>query len=174
MIAFIPWRVGFKMFVSVKDNLGVVMLSIFGVKIICFQVEIVDTTINIIKHKGKERQIEIKSLDKSALIFHYFLLAVYRYIAIRELSLFVDFGKRADPKLTYLVCGGANSVLYSFYAGLFSTKGVARAYFGAEPEEEDKLAISSDITIMCAPVILLKSMLGAIKKVKRMVKVYER
>ena len=175
VLSLIPWRIGFSMYINVGQNLGVVAFTLWGVTITCFQLEITESAINIIKRKGKEKQIKFDTLDKDAIFAHYFLVSAFRYIIIRELSIFVEFGKQNDAAFSCLGCGTVLQFLYCFYAVLFGAKGPMCAYMSVDPKvEENKLTFANKITIFCAPIVVLFSILRAIKRVKRTVDIYER
>ena len=175
LLSLIPLKVNFRTYWDILGNLGVVSITIFRVPVYVFQVQITKNAINIIKSKGKEKSVPLSQLHHNAVFTHLFLVAVFRYLVISEVSIFVQSGKKNDATTTALVNGFLLQALYAFYAILSTKKPSFKSYMSVDNVlDKNKFSFSGFIGVWCAPIVLLLSAARAVIRIKRMVNYYER
>lgn len=175
ILSVIPMRLNVSMYWNIGYNLGVVAISIWGITVSCFQIEITKSAINIIRSKGKDRALNFEAISQNAVFMNFFLMSIFRYISIREISIFLETGKSNDACFTNILNGFLLQLLYNFYAVLFSIKGDFRSYMSVDGRvDTNKLSLTGTVSIVCCPIVLLFSLVRALFRIKRMVKVYER
>ncbi len=168
MLALLPIKMGLKMYWNLGKNLGVVCLEIWGLAILSVQIEITETAINIIRAKRKERQIQLQALSFGAVFVHHFVNTVFRYINVREISIFTDIAKRGDAFFTSIINGIILQFLQGFYAIILGLKGNLTAYCSVNMEfGEDKASVSDYICVKLAPIILVVCVVRAFLRTKK-------
>ncbi len=168
LISLLPFKIGMRMYWNVGKNLGVLSFDIWGITVVCMQIEITQTAINIIRAKKKERQIQLQALSFGAIFMHHFLQAVFRYIVIREISMYVDASKKNDAFTTFLFNGAVLQLLQSIYAVLYGLKGNFISFCSVDNDiQENKCSLSNYMSIMLAPMILIVSAVWALFRTKK-------
>lgn len=168
LLSFVPLKISMRMYWNIGKNLGVVAFSIWGITINCAQIEITDSAIKIIRAKRKERQIQFEALSFGVIFTHHFTQAVFRYLKILEISLYVDASKKNDAMSTALLNGAILQFLYGLYAVLYGLKGHFDAYCGVENDlQENKCSLSNYTSVILAPIVIIVSVVRALLRTKK-------
>ena len=175
LLLLLPIFFNVSMYVNALENMGVVMLSAFGITLLCFQVKLNKTMLTIIKRKGKEKDIPLNPIDKRALFFEYFLKCIFRYTIFRHITLFLSIGRENDATATALGCGAGIAGVNSILAYLLTKKGTVHGYASVEPKfDRDTLTLLTKTSIVFNLFIILASLIRAKRLTKRWLYVYER
>ena len=173
IILVLPLFLSCRIYFNVKQNLGVILLSIWGIPITCFQIEIRKSAITIIKRK-KEKQIQLKIIDEKAIFMENFITCVFRYIKIREISIFVEAGKKDDACATSLINGTILNFIYCLYGMLYTLKRDFKAYISTDSNTtSNEMKFATYASVVVTPLMFVISYIRAKLRTKRTVKVYE-
>lgn len=172
-ISFLPLFMSCRIYFNAKQNLGVILISLWGIPISCFQIEIKKTAITIIKRK-KEKQIQLKIIDEKAIFMQNFITCVFRYIKINEISIFVEAGKVNDACFTSLLNGTILNFIFCLYGMLYTLKRDFKAYISADSNTaSNELKFATYCSVVVTPIMFIVSYIRAKLRTKRTVKVYE-
>ncbi len=175
VISLVPVKIGMRMYWNIGKNLGVLAIDVWGIGVSSMQIEITQTAINIIKSKKKDRQIQLQALSFGAIFAHHFLQAVFRYLIIREISLFVDLSKKNDAFATAMMNGVVMQFLYAAFAVLYGLKGNFVTFMSVGNDiGENKCSITNSVSVMLAPAILLVCVVRALLRTKKGIGKYEK
>lgn len=164
-LLLLPIFVQLRIYINVTKNTGVMALSVFGIKIVCNQLEVRDAKINIIGKK-KDRQIDPSSVDfKFASKFvYYFILK----ILITKFALFCDVYKKDDAFAPCVLRGCWQTIVGIMLAILYTKKGVFNTVVDGEIGwHKNKIVLSVYIGIIFNVVMLIVSYIQAKTKLKR-------
>ena len=117
-LAVLPIFFSANVYFNVKENLGVVLITLWGITISCFQVQVQKTAITIIKRKGKDKEVPIKLIDENMIFADYFTKTIFRFIIIRQISIFFTIGKQNDAFVPSVVGGTILEILYGMFGAL--------------------------------------------------------
>lgn len=175
ILSLLPLKVGMRMYWNVGKNLGVLSIDIWGISVNSMQIEITQTAINIIKSKKKDRQIQLQALSFGAVFAHHFLQAIFRYMSIREVNMFVDLSKKNDAFAAAMMNGVVLQFLYAIFAVLYGLKGNFLTFMSVNNDiGENKCSVTNYASVMLAPVILLVCAVRAFLRTKKGIMKYER
>ncbi len=174
-LAVLPIFFSANVYFNVKENLGVVLITLWGITISCFQVQVQKTAITIIKRKGKDKEVPIKLIDENMIFADYFTKMIFRFIIIRQISIFFTIGKQNDAFVPSVVGGTILEMLYGMFGALFTKKGEIPTYIDVETmTDENQLKLTAKINLLITPLIILAGYLRAKRLTKRTVKLYEK
>ncbi len=174
-LAVLPIFFSANVYFNVKENLGVVLITLWGITISCFQVQVQKTAITIIKRKGKDKEVPIKLIDENMIFADYFTKTIFRFIIIRQISIFFTIGKQNDAFVPSVVGGTILEMLYGMFGALFTKKGEIPTYIDVETmTDENQLKLTAKINLLITPLIILAGYLRAKRLTKRTVKLYEK
>lgn len=174
-LAVLPIFFSANVYFNVKENLGVVLITLWGITISCFQVQVQKTAITIIKRKGKDKEVPIKLIDENMIFADYFTKTIFRFIIIRQISIFFTIGKQNDAFVPSVVGGTILEMLYGMFGALFTKKGEIPTYIDVETmNDENQLKLTAKINLLITPLIILAGYLRAKRLTKRTVKLYEK
>ncbi|MBO5102690.1 MAG: hypothetical protein J6C13_01190 [Clostridia bacterium] len=175
VLLILPLFLSCRMYFNVKQNLGVVLISLWGITLSCFQIEFKKTAIKIIKSRGKDKEIQINLIDEKAIFLEHFVNTVFRYIKINEVSVFFEAGKKDDACTSSLINGAFLNFIHCVYSMLFTLKGEFRAYISTDADTTtNTIKLTLFTNIFVTPFMFLISFIRAKLRTKRTVKVYER
>ncbi len=164
-----------RFYVNALHNLGAVSFSIFGIRLVCFQLELHPDSINIIRWRKKDKEIPLSSIDKGAIFLQFFLQKVLNWTSIRQFSIFFGVGKENDAFLPNMAGGIFLTIMSALVAYLFNLRGEFPCYLGVDSDcEHSEIKISGYISFALVPLSLIFSVLSALCKTKKVVNVYER
>ena len=173
--AVLPIFFSANVYFNVKENLGVVLITLWGITISCFQVQVQKTAITIIKRKGKDKEVPIKLIDENMIFADYFTKTIFRFIIIRQISIFFTIGKQNDAFVPSVVGGTILEMLYGMFGALFTKKGEIPTYIDVETmTDKNQLKLTAKINLLITPLIILAGYLRAKRLTKRTVKLYEK
>ena len=162
-------------YINAKENMGVVMLTLWGLTVMCFQIKLKKTAITIIKRKGKEKEIPINPIDKKVLFMEYFAKSIFKYIIITNITVFFTVGKTNDAFVPSMVGGTVLELLYGLLGVLYTKKGDIPAFVGIETlTDEDALKILNKSSIVFNLFIIMAGLIRAKRLTKRWLYIYER
>lgn len=175
ILMLLPLFMSANLYLNIKENLGVVVLTLWGIPLICFQVRLQKTAITIIKRRGEEKQVPLKIYDPKVVFFEYFAKVIFRYIIIRNLSVFLTVAKKNDAFVSSLAGGVFLNTMYCFLAGIYTKKGEIPAYIGVNTQsDEDEFKVVFHTSVVLNLLIILAGAIRAKRLTKRWFKVYER
>ena len=175
LLLLLPIFFSVSIYINALENTGVVLLSAFGITLVCFRVKLNKTALTIIRRKGKEKDIPLNPIDKHALFFEYFIKCMLRYTIFRHITLFLSLGRKNDATATALMCGIGVSAVDSIFAALLTKKGAVRGYASVEPEFNcDTFSGIGKTSVVFNLLIILSSLIRAKRLTKRWLYVYER
>lgn len=175
LLLMLPFVFSIRLYFNIKQNLGVIAISVFKIPILCVQVSIHELAIDIIRSKGKKKQIQIRLIDKYSIFLNHFLNTLFRYFKISEFSLFCDVGCINDAYKSSMLAGFFQNLIYSLYAMLYTVKKEFKAYSSTDlTTETNELKIALYLRFRVSLFIVLVSLIRAKFRTNRTVKVYER
>ena len=162
-------------YINAKENMGVVLLTLWGLTVMCFQIKLKKAAITIIKRKGKEKEIPINPIDKKVLFMEYFAKSIFKYIMITHITVFFTVGKTNDAFVPSMVGGTVLELLYSLLAVLYTKKGDIPAFVGIETQTDtDVLKVLHKSSIIFNLFIIVAGLIRAKRLTKRWLYIYER
>ena len=162
-------------YINAKENMGVVLLTLWGLTVMCFQIKLKKAAITIIKRKGKEKEIPINPIDKKVLFMEYFAKSIFKYIMITHITVFFTVGKTNDAFVPSMVGGTVLELLYSLLAVLYTKKGDIPAFVGIETQTDtDALKVLHKSSIIFNLFIIVAGLIRAKRLTKRWLYIYER
>lgn len=151
------------------------MVTLWGLPLICFQVKLQKTAITIIKRRGKEKQVPLRVYDPNVIFAEYIAKAIFRFIIITDISVFLTVAKRDNAFVPSIAGGAFLNTMYALFAVLYTKKGEIPAYIGVDTEsDKDDLKLLVHGGIVITPIVILAGALRARKLTKRWFKWYER
>lgn len=175
VLLLLPLVIKSTIYLNAKENLGVVMVSLWGIPVVCFQVKLQKAAITIIKRRGEEKEVPLKVLDPNVIFAEYFAKAIFRFIVITNLSAFMTVAKRNDAFVPSLAGGAFLNAMYMFFAFLYTKKGEVPAFLGVDTaSDKDELSLLVHGGIIITPLVIIAGALRAKKLTKRWFSWYER
>ena len=170
LIMLLPIFVQIRLYINALNNIGVIAISVFGIKIICLQLEISGGKINIIGKK-KDRQIDPNSVDvKFVNKFVYYLVLK---IKITNLAIFFDVSKQSDAFLPCVLRGLTQSLIGMVLGILYTKKGVFNTSVGGDVKwDRDKVVLSMYVGMVFNLAMIITALIQAKIKTKRRAEVY--
>lgn len=170
LITLLPIFVQIRLYINALNNIGVIAISVFGIKIICHQLEISGGKINIIGKK-KDRQIDPNSVDvKFVNKFVYYLVLK---IKITNLAIFFDVSKQSDAFLPCVLRGLTQSLIGMVLGILYTKKGVFNTSVGGDVKwDRDKVVLSMYVGMVFNLAMIITALIQAKIKTKRTGEVY--
>ncbi len=174
-LLLLPIFFGANVYFNMKENLGVVMLTFWGIPIICFQVQVKKAVIMIIKRKGKEKEVPIKLIDPQMIFGEFFVKSIFKFLIIRQINVFVTVGKENDAFVPSMIGGSVLDFLYAVLGVLFTKKGEIKTYIDVETDTtENQLKATLKTNVVITPLVIIAGLCRARRLTKRMVRLYER
>lgn len=175
VIAVLPIFFSANIYFNAKENLGVVLITLWGITSSCFQLQLQKTAITIIKRKGKEKEVPIKLIDEKMIFGELFLKSIFRFIIINQISVFFTVGKENDAFFPSIIGGTVLDFLYCVFGALYTKKGEILTYIDVETlTDVNQLKLTAKTNLLITPIVILAGYLRAKRLTKRMVKLYER
>ena len=164
-----------RVYINAITNLGVIAISIFGIPIICFQIELQNQTINIIRIKKEDKQVPINIIDKGAIFANYFIERTLNLMWILQFSIFFGAGITNDAFKPALLNGAFLILANTITGWLFTKRGEFPCYLGLDSDSaKDELKVSGYISLVVMPISIIISLIVALYRTKKVVKNYER
>ena len=132
MLTLIPFWIQMRLYVNIEYNIAAVSISVFGVSVVCFQAELNELGIKIMRNKGKDKEIKFSAIDDSAIMLQQMLHKSMRMISVQKLELYYDVGKQGDAYKTSMYGGVVNTITNIMIAWLYTKRGIFPAYIGID------------------------------------------
>ncbi|MBR7091501.1 MAG: hypothetical protein IKC79_03535 [Clostridia bacterium] len=175
VLTLIPFWIQMRLYVNIEYNIAAVSISVFGVSVVCFQAELNELGIKIMRNKGKDKEIKFSAIDESAIMLQQMLHKSMRMISVQKLELYYDVGKQGDAYKTSMYGGVVNTITNIMIAWLYTKRGIFPAYIGIdENTKEDKMAVSMYLSVVVMPIVIILAFVLAKIKTKKVVALYAR
>ncbi|MBR4271015.1 MAG: hypothetical protein IKQ31_05035 [Clostridia bacterium] len=175
LITLLPIFINVEAYINVLANVGVVTMSMWGIRIKCIQFELSKEMITIIKKRGKSRQIKLNLFDPHLIFVRYLIKSLFAMMILKHVRLYVDVGSTNNALFASLLGGGVYAMLDCAFAILKTRKNNADLLFDVVPHSEDnENKISGSVSVIVCPILLIYSLIRAKVLQKRWFKIYER
>ena len=174
-LAILPIFIRIEWFVNVLENVGVVALNLWGIRVKCIQFRLSKEVITIVKKGGKTKQIKLNLFDPQVIFMRYFIKSMFSLIILRHIRVYVDVGSTGNALFASLIGGGVYAMLESVFAIIKTRKSYAELLFDIVPHSEtNEGKVCGSASIVICPIFLLYSLFRAKFLQKRWFKTYER
>ncbi len=174
-LLLLPIFFGGNIYFNMKENLGVVMLTFWGVPVVCFQIQVKKAVITIIKRKGKEKEVPIKLIDTQMIFGEFFVKSIFNFLIIQEINVFMTVGKENDAFISNMIGGGVLDFLYAVLSVLFTKKGEIKTYIDVETlTTENQIKATLKAKVIINLLIIIAGLCRAKRLTKKVVRLYER
>lgn len=174
-MALVPFWIQMRLYINIEQNIGAVSISVFGIKLVCFQVELSELGIKIIRSKKEDKEIKFSVIDESAIFLEQMIHKSLRMISIIKMEMYYDVGKENDAFHSSMRGGVILGLSNMALSWLYTKRGIFPAYIGVdESTAEDKLTISMYISVVVMPLVIIYAYILSKTKTKKVVKLYER
>ena len=175
LIMILPIWIQLRMYINVEYNIGAIAISVFGIKVICFQAELSELGIKIMRSKKDDKEIKFSVVDESVIFIKNMLHKTLRMISINRLEMYYDVGKQNDAFKTSMRAGSVIVLSNIILSWLYTKRGIFPASINTEEDvKEDKLTMSAYTSIVVMPLTIVYAYILAKLKTKKVVKIYER
>ncbi|MBQ7602605.1 MAG: hypothetical protein IJU58_00460 [Clostridia bacterium] len=165
LLLILPIFVQIRVYVNVYQNVGVVALSIFGIKILCSQAEFVNGKINIL---GPKKDKTIDTTSANVRLFNKFAYYLLLKIKITRLAIFCDVGKENDAFLPCILRAGFDTFISIFLGILYTKKGIFETIVdGKLNSQNDKFTLSIYTGAIFNILMIIVAFVQAKNKLKR-------
>lgn len=145
LILLAPISISYKMYISVLENKGFVLVKVAGIKAFATQLEVMGGDLILTNPNGKMQKIKIK---KPSSFQNAFIFNLVKELDLTKLIVYFGCGIKNDAFLTSMSCGIVEAL---FCAGgkILKDKNNAFIFYQIEPNyNKDDLWIALDGTIM--------------------------
>ncbi len=167
ILLFMPIFVQLRVYFNAVKNLGVVAVSVFGIKLICVQIEFNKDKINVMSLK-KDRQLSIDPSNQQVQFMNNVMYQLFLRIKIVKLAVFCDVGKQQDAFLPAMLKGGVEMLFYVLLSFCYTKKGVFDTVVGGKmSSQKDELVVSVYLHIVFNIFVITLSLVRAKQKVNK-------
>ena len=175
LLMLIPFWIQLRMYINIEYNIGAMSISVFGIKVLCFQAELSELGIKIMRSKKEDKEIKFSVVDENAIFLKNMVHRSMRMISIMKLEMYYDVGKENDAFKTSMRAGSVVALSNIILSWLYTKRGVFNASINTEENvKEDKLTIAVYTSIVVMPIVILYVYILAKTKTKKAVNIYER
>ena len=175
LIMILPIWIQLRMYINIECNIGVFGVSIFGINVMCFQAELSELGIKIMRTKKDDKEIKLSVVDENVIFIKNMLHKTLRMISINKLQMYYDVGKENDTFNTSMRGGSVVVLSNIILSWLYTKRGIFPAeIYTDEDIKEDKLTMAGYMSIVVMPLVIVYAYILAKIKTKKVVKIYER
>ncbi len=173
VLTLLPVFIRVEIYLNILSDVGVIALSVWGIRLRCIQLKLSKEVISVIKKNDK--QIRLNLFDPHLIFMRYLLKSMFTIIILRYIRLYVDVGNTDNSFFASLIGGGIYAVLESVFAIIKTRKNSAELLFDVVPHsEENEGKICGCVSVVISPILMIYSLIRAKVLQKRWFRMYER